>query len=45
MTRDKECRELTTLANSTHLKLEKEGKSPKRWLQQLLIASLKCRYG
>ncbi|MFU1851845.1 helix-turn-helix transcriptional regulator [Citrobacter portucalensis] len=28
--REKECRELTTLANSTRWKLEKEGKSPKR---------------
>ena len=30
MIREKECRELTTLANSTRWKLEKEGKFPKR---------------
>jgi len=30
MIRVKECRELTTLANSTRWKLEKEGKFPKR---------------
>lgn len=30
MIREKKCRELTTLANSTCWKLEKEGKFPKR---------------
>lgn len=30
MIRENECRELTTLANSTRWKLEKEGKFPKR---------------
>ena len=42
MIREKECRELTTLANSTRWKLEKEGKFPKRLLH---IVFQKCRHG
>lgn len=48
MIREKECRELTTLANSTRWKLEKEGNSPsesKSDLRRWLIDSLRFKLG
>ncbi len=48
MIREKECRELTTLANSTDWRMEKEGKFPKKikvGSEHLHIGFLKSRFG